>query len=425
MVRLLRSSILCCVAVVALAAGSAWAADWTQFRGPGGLATADDKTLPTKWDSEANVAWKVALPGPGTSSPIVVGDKIFITCYTGYGVDPQAPGSQGDLVYHLLCLKRSDGSTVWDKTLTLDAKVPSYGNMQALHGYASATPAADSDTVYTLFANGEVTAWGFDGSQKWTKNLGFRIHGWGAGASPVVADGTVLALESIRGGALVGLDKKTGNEVWRQAGIEEAWDTPLILKVGNRTEAIVSSKGVIQAFDPAKGTPLWNAKGIDDYICSSVVAADGIVYAIGARRNAAMAVRAGGDGDVTDKNVLWRLDKGSNVSSPVFSGGYLFWPHESGRAVFCVDVKTGQLAYESPLQPKPALIYASPIVGAGNVYILDRAGTMYVVAAKPQFELVSVNKIEGDGSTFNASPVASNGQLLLRSDKSLYCIGKK
>jgi outer membrane protein assembly factor BamB len=420
-----RNRSLICTALFLCALTPALAADWPQFRGPGGLATAEQGNLPTKWDAETNVAWKTALPGPGASSPIVVGERVFLTCYSGYGLDTKAPGEYADLVMHLLCLSRADGTIAWDKTLKTDAAMPRYASQVTLHGYASATPAADADTVYTLFANGEVTAWAFDGTQKWSTNLGFSVHNWGAGASPVVTGDVVLALESTGRGALVGLNKRNGEEIWRRGDISQAWDTPLILQVGGRSEAVLSTRGLILALDPATGTPLWRAKGIQDYICSSPVAADGVVYAIGARAGEAMAVRAGGQGDVSATNVLWRVGKGSNVSSPVYWDGHLYWADEGNGKVYCVDVKAGELAYEADLTPKPARIYSSPIVGGGNLYYLDRNGVTYVVAARPQFEIVSVNTLAGDGSTFNASPVASQGQLLVRSDKFLYCIGSE
>jgi outer membrane protein assembly factor BamB len=417
--------ILVCTAVFLCALASARAADWTQFRGPGGLGIADDKALPTKWDANTNIAWKVPIAGPGASSPIVVGDKIFLTCFTGYGLNKRAPGKIADLVMHLLCLKRADGSLIWDKEYRTKAELTGFDVPQVQwHGYTSATPCADADTVYTLFPGGEVTARSFDGTQKWTKNLGFRFTDWGAGTSPVLAGDLVIVMESAGDGVLVALNKKSGEEVWRQKEISSVWDTPLILKVGDHDEAIVNSRPTLLAFDPAKGTPLWNAKGINCYMCPSVVAADGVVYAVGGSEG--LAVKAGGKDDVTKTNALWRVKKGGLVSSPVYSNGYLFWAHDTNGKVYCVDAKPGKLAYEAELTPTPEQIWASPIVGAGNIYYVSRNdGATYVVAAKPEFQLVSVNTLAGDGSTFNASPVASNGQLLIRSDRFLYCIGKK
>jgi outer membrane protein assembly factor BamB len=271
-----------------------------------------------------------------------------------------------------------------------------------------------------------VIAWDFEGKQKWRQDLKFGQHGWGTGASPVLAGGLVILTESMDKGVLVALSKKDGSEVWRQPDIGQAWDTPLLLKVGGHDELIMSAWARVLAFDPAKGTPLWKAKGIWGYMCPSVVAADGVVYAIGSDPGEAMAVKAGGKGDVPDSDILWRVKKGSNVSSPIYHAGHLFWAKDNGEGkVYCVNTMEGKLTYEATLPQPTAAIYASPIIGAGNLYYVSWDGTTYVVAAKPKFELVAVNKLAEDKSIFNASPVPSRGQLLIRSDRFLYCIGAK
>jgi len=425
MTSMFQNRTFLCVAVLLCAAAWARAGDWPQFRGPGGLGIAEDKDLPPKWDAKTNIAWKTPLAGRGASSPILVGDRIFLTSYTGYVVDKKNPGDPSQLRMHLLCLKRSDGTILWDKSLTTDAELPPPIAQIQWHGYASATPAADADTVFTLFADGIVTAWDFEGTKKWTQNLKFRIHPWGTGTSPILAGDVVILTESTDKGVMVALSKKDGSEVWRQGQISAAWDTPLLLKTGGHDELILSAAGSLFAFDPAKGTPLWKAKGIADYIVPSPVAADGVVYAIGGRNGQAVAVRAGGKDDVTATHTLWRVNKGSIVSSPVYHDGYLYWAQENGEKVYCVDAKKGELVYASPLPPPNAWTYASPILGGGNLYYVARDGTTYVVPAKPQFEILAVNKLADDKSLFNASPVPTQGQLLIRSDSFLYCIGKK
>jgi len=413
-----------CVAVLLWAAAWVQAAEWRQFRGPGGLATADDKALPTKWDAKTNIAWKTPLAGRGASSPIVVGDRIFLTSYTGYALDRKNPGDPSQLRFHLLCLKRSDGSILWDKPLKAGEGMPPFENQITWHGHASATPVADADTLYTLFDGGLVTAWDFDGKQKWTKDMKFRVHPWGTGASPVLVGDLIILVESMGDGQMVALTRAEGKEVWRRPEIGAAWNTPLLLKVGDHDELILSASRLIEGFNPANGEPLWKAKGIASYTCSSLVAADGVAFAIGGRGEA-VAVKAGGKGDVTASNVLWRIPRGSIVSSPVYHDGYLYWALDTGKTVYCADVKKGELAYEADLPPQTAWIYASPILGGGNLYYVARDGTTYVVPAKPKFELVAVNKLADDKSVFNASPVPAQGQLLIRSDSFLYCIGAK
>ena len=155
-----------------------------------------------------------------------------------------------------------------------------------------------------------------------------------------------------------------------------------------------------------------------------IVTEGDVAYVIGARRATAIAVRAGGRGDVTATHKLWEINKGSNVSSPVVHGGHLYWAHDSRGSVYCVDAKTGKDVYEERLNPRPGRIYASPLAADGKLYYVSRDAGVFVVAAKPEFELLAHNKIETDASIFNGSPAVADGRLLLRSDRALYCIGK-
>jgi hypothetical protein len=229
----------------------------------------------------------------------------------------------------------------------------------------------------------------------------------------------------VESGDLIALDKKTGKEVWRQPGMTMSWSTPTLVQTADGSlELVVSVKGGILAFDPATGEELWNCEGIQDYICPTVIAQDGIAYAIGGRKNTALAVRSGGRGDVTDSHKLWEIGKGSNVSSPVYHQGNLYWASESRGVLYCADAGTGELIYQERLDPRPGRIYASPLLADGRLYYTSRDAGTFVVAASPEFTLLAHNRIATDDSIFDGSPVASQGQLLLRSDKYLYCIGR-
>lgn len=400
-------------------------ADWTQFRGTDGSGVAKDTGLPLKWDATTGIAWKTDLPGPGSSSPVVLGDKVFLTCYSGYGLDQRNPGNQENLTFHVLCLNRKDGSIVWDKTVKAKTPEPKYGGFMRFHGYASSTPAVEKDAVYTFFGRTGVLAWSHDGKQLWRSDVGSRTHGWGTGTSPILYNDLVIVNACVESSSLVALNKKTGEQAWSQRGLNLSWNTPLLVDVNNGQELVVSIRSALKAFDPAKGTPLWNCTGIHDYVCPSVVAHDGVVFAIGGRKNTALAVRAGGKGNVSQSHTLWRINKGSNVTSPVYHAGHIYWAHESRGSVYCVNGATGDVVYEARLQPPPRLIYASPVVADGRLYYVSREKGTYVLAAKPEFELLAHNVISTDKSVFNGSPAVSNGQLLIRSDRALYCIGKK
>jgi outer membrane protein assembly factor BamB len=189
-----------------------------------------------------------------------------------------------------------------------------------------------------------------------------------------------------------------------------------------REELIVPTAGTVYAFDPQTGQPLWSCKtDIGWYMVPSAVAADGVIYCLGGRSGtAALAIRAGGSGDVTATHRLWTSQKGSNVSSPVYLDGHLYWAHESREIAYCVVAETGEVVYEERL-PRSGQFYASALLADGRLYYLTRDGKMFVLAAKPQFEQLAVNDLS-DRSVFNASPAVAGNRLLIRSDKFLYCV---
>jgi hypothetical protein len=398
------------------------ASDWPQFRGPGGLGIAADKGLPTAFSATENVGWKRDLPGAGSSGPIVVGDKIFVTCYSGYGV-PGSEGEMADLKRHLVCLDRA-GKILWKKDVAAEGRETTYQGFQALHGYASSTPASDGKAVFVFFGKAGVFAFDFDGNQLWKASIGERLDGWGSATSPVLTKDHVIINASVESGALIALKKSDGEVAWRAPGMSRTWGTPLLVDLKGRQELVVSVQVRVLAFDPLTGKQRWSCEGIRDYVCPSVIAHDGIIYAIGSRANAAMAIRAGGAGDVSESHVVWRQTRGSNVTSPVYHEGYLYWASESKGMFYCVNAKDGKIVYEERLRPNSERIYASPVLADGKIYVVSRTNGVFVIDAKPEFKLLAHNTL-GDKSVFNASPAVVDGQLLLRSDKALYCFGTK
>ncbi len=404
----------------AVLGGTAAAADWPQFRGPGGMGTADAKDLPVIWNAEDNVAWKTALPGPGTSSPVVVGGQIFLTCYSGYGLDKQDPGDPKDLKLHMLCLDRAGGKLLWKRDFAPALPEPAYRDYLALHGYASSTPACDGRAVYAFFGKAGVFALDLKGEQLWQANVGKGTHGWGSATSPLLYKDTVIVNASVESGALVALNKKTGEEVWRAKGIRDSWSTPVLVTVpSGGTELVVSGSKKILGFDPASGKELWHSDSFDWYVCPTVVAHEGVVYAL--QNSTCVAVRAGGRGDVTEQNTLWKKKFGSVVSSPVYHDGYLYW---AAGLAYCLNARDGRELYKERLKPNPGNIYASPLLADGKIYYVSRTNGTYVIEAGPKFKQLAHNSLAPDTSVFNGSPAVSNGQLLLRSDRFLYCIGK-
>jgi outer membrane protein assembly factor BamB len=397
--------------------------DWVQFRGPGGQGISDEKSLPVKWSSTENIAWQVDLPGPGASCPIVVKDRVYITSYTGYGL-AAAVGEQKDLHRHLLCFDRATGNPIWKKEFEPKLPEHQYQGEGSYHGYAASTPASDGERLYVFFGKSGVFCFDLNGRELWHVSVGDGLNGWGSGCSPILHGNLLIINASIESGALVALDKMTGSEVWRQKDIRSAWNTPIIAAGKDRTELIVSTEPRLMSFDPANGTPLWNADGVHRYVCPSVVAHDGVVYAIGGGHTS-VAVRMGGSGDVSSTHTVWKHSKGSNVGSPVYLDGHLYWVHDENGTVCCQNAATGETVFQERLEPRPGRIWSSLVLADGKLYIVSQKDGTFVVAAKPKFELLAFNKFEGDDSRTNASPAVHNGQLLLRTDRRLYCIGKK
>ena len=402
------------------------AADWPQFRGPTVSGVSAEKGLPTKWSAKDGVAWKTELPGPGSSSPVFIGDRIFLTCYTGYNVPGKPGGEQSALRRHLLSLDRKTGKILWTKDF--EAKLPEVPRTRDEHGYASSTPAADAERVYCFFGKSGVFAFDHTGKQLWQADVGDKIdpNNWGSATSPILYGDLVIVNASIESGSVVALDKKTGQEKWRGRGVKDAWNTPVVVKnVNGKDELIVPIGGKVLAFDPNTGAALWNcATDHGWYMVPSVVAHDGIVYAIGGRGpNAALAVKTGGTGDVTKTHRLWISQKGSNVSSPVFHDGRLYFMNDSKGIAYCLDPATGKAVYEETV-PRAGTVYASSLLADGKIYYVTRDGRTFVVAAKPEFELLATNDLR-DGSIFHATPVAADGKLFIRSDKYRYCLEKK
>src|SRR5262245_54358843 len=299
-----------CFALFALAAG---AADWRGFRGPGGSGVSDEKGLPTKWSDKENVVWRAPLPGPGTSSPVIAGDRVFVTCYSGYGVPGDDEGEQKALKRHLLCLDRKKGTVLWQKDVAAKLPEPRYASHLALHGYASSTPAVDAERVYVFFGKSGVYAFDLKGKQLWQKDVGAKTHGWGSATSPVLYKDLVIVNASVEGRSLVALRKKDGEEEWKASGVGGTWNTPVLVDVnGGKQELVVRGTSSLVGFDPSTGKKLWNFDGFrDGYVCPTVVAKDGIVYSLGGRfEGTNVAVKAGGTGDVTETNEVWTTKVG-------------------------------------------------------------------------------------------------------------------
>jgi outer membrane protein assembly factor BamB len=413
----------CMLLVMLAAVAPVVAADWREFRGPNRSGVSDARDVPATWDAKTNVLWKTTLPGPGASSPVLFGERVYLTCYTGYGLDAKAPGDPKNLKRHLLCVSRADGKVVWDAPMPAKANEPGYGGFIAHHGYASSTPAVDADGVYVFYGASGAAMYSHDGKLKWEANCGTKRHeDWGSASSPVLYKDLVVVHADVEGETVFALDRKTGREAWKRSfapegkNVQHTRATPLLVKRAGGDELVIHSRmNWVSALDPATGKVLWEYKGTRDYQHPSIVTDGENVFA--ATYLKTVALGPGG-------KEVWAFANGSTQCTPVYHDGHLYWASEQGMA-FCVDAKTGKSVYQERLAPASGRIYASGVLAGGRIYYVSREKGTYVVDAGPKFEQVAQNVVEDDRSVFNATPALEDGRIYLRSDKHLYCIGKK
>ncbi|MBE7494226.1 MAG: PQQ-binding-like beta-propeller repeat protein [Verrucomicrobiaceae bacterium] len=405
------------------------AADWPQFRGPTADGVTTDPNLPLTWSERENLVWRTELPGPGSSSPVIAGDNIFLTSYSGYGIDVKEPGDMKNLKRHALCLDKKTGKILWNHEIVTDLPNKPYtGTYITTHGYASSSAVTDGKGVFFFMANAGVFAYTVDGKPVWNVSVGEKAHDWGVGSSPILYGDLLIVNAALESNQLIALDRKTGKTVWSATGFPASWNTPAIVKVDGHDELVLNASGKLRAFDPLTGKELWSCNSIKAAeLCPSIVAHDGVIFVIGHPGGQSQAVKAGGKGDVSATHLLWQAPKGSNVGSPVYKDGHLYFINDSRGLATCLDAKTGDVVYEQPLVPRPKRdrFYATPLLAGDKMYCVGRETGTYVIAAKPQFELIATNVISNDNSISNASPAVSDGQIFLRSNKYAYCFGNK
>src|SRR5947209_18539583 len=278
----------CCALASAVAApGLLRADDWRPFRGPGGSGVSRQGRVPDEWGDAKNLRWKAALPGPGSSSPVVVGGRVFVTCYTGYGTSADDPGDPKQLTRHLLCLSRADGRTLWSAAVPAARPEDPYRGYLTEHGYASGTPASDGEAVYVFFGKSGVLAFDLNGKRLWQTSVGTESdqRRWGSGSSPVLYKTTVIVNAASESRSVRALDKATGKQVWKAEaeGLDLSFGTPALVELpGGRTELALAVPGELWGLNPDTGKLLWHAAvRMAGNVAPSAVAHDGVVYATG------------------------------------------------------------------------------------------------------------------------------------------------
>lgn len=397
------------------------AENWPGFRGPTGQGISLETNLPVTWSLNENLAWRVDFPGVGWSSPIVWDGHVFVTS--------TSPDGTSCHVIHIDC---AAGKIIWDKEVFTQPA----NRKLAENSHATPTPVTDGKLVYVAFNGGRIVAVTFDGTVAWSWRDEKFISKHGLAASPILYQDTLIMPFDGNGAAdvnnigyaiawdgafIVALNRQTGKEKWRaKRGLSrQAHVTPMIIDVSGKPQLISGAGDVVQGFDPGSGELLWTALSSGEGVVPSIVHGPDLVFtSSGYGSPAIRAIRPDGHGDVTSSHIAWESrDNVSLVPSFVYSDGLLFCIKETGVAS-CLDAATGKTLWKQRVAGK---FGASPVLAEGRLYCLGEDGTTSVIAAAREFRQLASNRLEG---TCNASPAVSNGRIYIRSERSLFCIGK-
>ena len=423
--------------------GSAASDNWPQFRGPGGAATvADDPALPETWSATENVAWRAAIPGLGWSSPIVWGERVFVTTavadedyegprpglYVPEGGSDTPPGIHRWVV---LCLDLETGALLWERTAH---EGPAATALHPKNSFASATPVTDGERVYALFGNLGLFAYDYDGVLVWSRDIELRTiqGGLGAGSSPALLEDQVIVLfDNDEDSYLASFDATTGAENWRVARDEPtAWSTPFIWRNDLRTEIVTVAKNQVRSYDPSGNLLWWFSGRMSDLTVTTPIPGDGIVYLssgyLGNDHRPVYAVLPGAEGDITlgprqraNEYIRWYQPRVASYNpSPILYRGIYYTLHDRGFLT-AHDARTGREVYDRVRIEPGATFTASPWAYNGKIFALSEDGETYVIAAGQDYELLGKNVI---GEMALASPAVAGRTLLVRTAAHLYAI---
>ncbi len=411
---------------------------WAQWRGPNGQGIATG-TYQDTWSATENILWKSAIPGRGHSSPIVWGDRIFLTTsiqgkhvpgrkapvHLGFDykpgyVNPDSMAVDYDHSLHVLGIDAKTGRILWNHT-AYDG--PMYDDRHRLNTYASSSVVTDGELVFASFEAHGLYAYTMDGQLKWKADLGnIAKAGMGPGTSPILYKNLVILQvdqEMGDGSNLRAFDRYTGEPVWiAERNHRRSWATPILVPVGDRIDLIASGAESVIAYDPATGKERWKTEGTRSHPIPSFVTTHGLVFATaGNSAKVVLALRP----DATDdaSRIAWKYNKGTAyVTSPIAIGDYVYLFTDTGITT-CLDARTGAVVYEGGRVPVPATFRASAVSFGDKFLMTSEDGDTFVVRAGPTHEVLRTNSLD---ETIWASPALANGVIYIRGDKHLYAI---
>jgi outer membrane protein assembly factor BamB len=431
------------IILIAASLSMAYAENWPGWRGPGSLGISTAKGIAIQWDLSKNVKWKAEVPGLGHSSPIVWGNRIFVT--TAVSSDPKEDNWQkgffsgerkpdaAEISWEVLCFDRDTGRRLWERTAIRRKPVSA---RHTKNSYATPTPVTDGTYVIAFFGDQGMYCYDFQGKLIWSRNLGnFTIrNGWGLASSPVLYKSFVIQTcdQETGGSFIIAMDKKTGKTAW-QTGRDElsSWSSPYLYLLGSRPELVINATRAIRSYDPENGKLLWECRGPATSITApTATSSNGLIFvSSGFIRDEVRPVTAfhpGATGDVTLKEgetksaaIAWRqLTAAPYIPSPTAYGDYLFVLLDQGF-IACYEAKTGKEVYGRKRIDTGANFSASPVVVEGRLYCVSEDGDVYVIKAGAEYVLLAKNSI---GEAVMASPAVSDGKMFIRALKHLYCI---
>lgn len=436
------------ISLAAILGTTAAAADWPQWRGPHGSGISDEKNLPERWSATDNVAWTAPIGGLGVSTPIVSGNKVFVTSQIGAGVRrpgnhprlaqgpdaasageraltaPRAAPPDDRTVFVVEAFNRADGRRLWGFRFVADGPL---AGVHDKHNLASPSPVTDGQMVYAWFGTGQVVALDMNGKMVWERHLGkentpFEIN-WGHASSPMLfQDSLILLCDHSPASYLLAVDKKTGKDRWKadRGRGRSSYSTPFLVQASSGPELIVNSSQRVDAYDPRTGEFLWHVGGSSQFPIPVPTFHDGVVYlSRGYRSGPYMALRPGGRGDVSSSHVVWQVNTGAPyISSLVYDSGLVYMANDVG-AITVIDAATGNKVWQERVG---GLFSASPVAADGKIYFVSETGETIVMKSGREPKILARNDL---GARLIASLAISNGQLFLRGDDTLFCIGKK
>lgn len=386
--------------------------NWPRWRGPTWDGHSAETKVPVQWSAQS-VVWKVPLKGRGQSSPVIWGDRIFLTAALEEG--------RQRVVF---CLDRRDGKLLWEHVAWKGSPEKSH----AMNGWATPTCATDGAYVAAFFGRGGLHGYTVEGKPLWSRDLGPFAGPWGTAASPVLLGDLVIQNCDAEDAAyLLAVDKRTGKDVWktpREVPERGGWSTPVLVQAGNRQELVVNGAKAVTAYDPATGKPLWSCKSFNGRGEPTATPGNGLVYMVNGLKGDFYAVKPGGQGDVTRTHMAWHTPRkgGRDQPSPIVLGKHVLVA-DMGGLTTCYEAATGKELWKERLNGK---FSSSPIAANGLAYFQNEAGMTYVLEPGQSLKVVARNEVGGSGDElFRAALTPAGGQMFIRSDRVLYCVSEK